>query len=392
MCQAIGLYLHVPFCRRKCAYCDFNSHAGLEGLVPEYVPALVREMELWSDQALVATTLYIGGGTPSLLSGEQLDMLIQAAGRRFGLSEGAEVSIEANPGTADKTWFQTARRLGVSRVSLGVQSFRDDELRLLGRIHSGEEARSAFAAARQAGFDNVNLDLIYGLPGQTLCRWQRTLDGALHLAPEHLSLYSLTLEEGTPLARQVARGDAPAPDPDQAADMYQWAEEVLGRAGYVHYEISNWSRESGKECQHNLIYWRNRPYLGLGAGAHSSWGGYRFHNTAQPADYVRQVAGLCAAHGGPWDILHSRSPIAGAEAIPVDLEMAETVILGLRLVEGVSLGGFLSRFGVELAGPYGQQVQELQGLGLVEVSDGCLRLTRRGWLLGNEAFWRFLPQ
>lgn len=391
MSQAIGLYLHIPFCRRKCAYCDFNSYGGLDGLIPEYVSALVREIELWSDQGLVAATLYIGGGTPSLLSANQLRLMTEAAGRHFGLFTGAEVSIEANPGTAGKGWFEAARRLGVSRASLGIQSFCDDELRLLGRIHSADEARTAFSATRQAGFDNVNLDLIYGLPGQTLFRWQESLDAALRLAPEHLSLYCLTLEESTPLARRVARGELPAPDPDQAADMYLRADEALGLAGYQHYEISNWALP-GKECQHNLLYWHNKPYLGLGAGGHSSWGGYRFHNTALPDSYIWQVAQLRPAQGEASDVLCSRSPVAGKEAIPRDLEMAETVVLGLRLVEGVSLGDFSGRFGVQLTEAYGRQIQELQALGLAELGDGHLRLTPRGRLLGNEAFWRFLPR
>ncbi|MBI2866145.1 MAG: radical SAM family heme chaperone HemW, partial [Chloroflexi bacterium] len=347
MSQAIGLYLHIPFCRSKCAYCDFNSYPGMEGLIDSYVAALAREMELWGDQDLTVATLYLGGGTPSLLSPRQLGRLLEAAGRHLGLVPGAEVSLEANPGTVGQAWLVAARRLGVARLSLGVQSFRDAELRLLGRIHSAAEAKESFDLARQAGFANINLDLIYGLPGQTIGCWQATLEAALRLEPDHLSLYCLTLEQGTPLARRVAEQEVPAPDPDLAADMYRLAEEMLAQAGYSHYEISNWARPGG-ECRHNLVYWRNGPYLGLGAGGHSSWQGYRFYNIAYPATYIRQVAGLCPSSGGTEDVVRSRSPLAGLEAVSAPLERAETVILGLRLASGLSLRDFSQRFGVEL--------------------------------------------
>ncbi len=415
MSQVIGLYLHIPFCRRKCAYCDFNSYAGLEEQLPAYCSALIREMELWADQGLVASTLYVGGGTPSLLSGDHVDLLLEAAGRHLALAPGAEVSIEANPGTVDRAWLGGARRLGVSRVSLGVQSFHDSELRMLGRIHDADAARESFSLARQVGCDNINLDLIYGLPGQEVLSWRTSLEEALRLCPEHLSLYCLTVEEGTPMARWLESGERPHPDPDVAADMYLLAEELLEHAGYVHYEISNWALP-GRECQHNLIYWRNQPYLGLGAGAHSSlrlalrlpkeqracrspqsgqggvWGGYRFHNVETPQDYVRRGAELRPVSGDLLQVIGSRSAVAGAELIGRELEIAETMVLGLRVTSGVSLEGFRRRFGVGLVVAYGPQVKELTELGLVEVQDGHLRLTSRGRLLGNEAFWRFLPQ
>ena len=267
---------------------------------------------------------------------------------------------------------------GVNRISLGVQSFDDDELRLLGRVHEADQARQAYHQARAAGFHNLNLDLIFGLPGQTVDRWQATLRQALALAPQHLSLYALTLEEHTPLAGRIACGELPAPDDDLAADMYELAEAELARAGYVHYEISNWARP-GFECQHNLIYWRNQPYLGLGAGAHSWLAGCRWANVRVPQTYVEMITG-------------GQQPVAESEGIGLALEMAETAILGLRLVEeGVSLGAFRARFGADFAAVYGREVRELVGLGLLEATSNRVRLTRRGRLLGNQVFQRFLP-
>lgn len=374
---AIGLYVHVPFCRARCAYCDFNSYAGLEDLYAGYVQALAREMAAAGPRR--AGTVYIGGGTPTVLPLALLAEILAAARRGFSLDDDAEISLEANPGTVDARFLSGLRELGVNRLSLGVQSLDDAELRLLGRIHSAAQAVEAFQAARQAGLENVNLDLIYGLPGQSLAAWQASLSRALELGPEHLSLYALSLEECTPLAGRVLRGELPAPDPDLAAEMYDWAEAACAAAGYEHYEISNWAREPRLRCRHNLATWRNEPYLGVGAGAHSWAGGRRWWNVARPAEYAaRLMAGA--------------SPVDGAEEIPTGLEMAETAILGLRLLEeGLSLVRFRLRFGVDPRRQYAAELDELLALGLVELDAERLRLTQRGHLLANQAFYRFLP-
>jgi oxygen-independent coproporphyrinogen-3 oxidase len=396
---SLALYVHIPFCQAKCPYCDFNSYAGLEGLMAPYVDALIAEMALWREathDARVAT-VFFGGGTPSVLPLADTERIFAALHRSFSAGGGpdAEITVEANPGSADSARLAGLRRLGFNRLSLGVQSFQDDELSAsggLGRIHSAAEARQAYHAARRAGFENVNLDLIYGLPGQALAAWQRTLAEAIALRPEHLSLYALTLEEGTPLAADVAHGRQPAPDPDLAADMYLWASEALAAAGYQHYEISNWALP-GYRCRHNLIYWHNQPYLGLGAGAHSCLGGFRFAAVRDPRAYIREVMatgaipfddGLAACLTG---LRHLESVVQVTDA----RAMAETAILGLRLVEGLSLAAFRRRFGVGLSSVYGPAVAELTALGLLERSSGRLRLTSKGRLLGNEAFERFLP-
>jgi len=256
---------------------------------------------------------------------------------------------------------------------------------MLDRIHTADDARLAFAAAREAGIDNVNLDFIYGLPEQPLAAWQRTLEQALALAPEHLSLYALTVEDNTPLARDVKRGRVPSPDADMQAEQYEWTEERLARAGYEHYEISNWARP-GRRCHHNLVYWQNREYLGLGAGAHSFLNGVRFSTVLLPNRYAELVDESVAAGDGLLRHVH------GAEQITTELSIADTLILGLRLNEGIDMAAFASRYGRGLDEIHGALLAEFTGYGLLERTATHLRLTRRGRLLSNELFQRLLPE
>lgn len=394
----IGLYIHIPFCKRKCPYCDFNSYAGLDALQIPYVEALTAEMSwLARQREWQVNTVFIGGGTPTVLPLSLLTQVLNAVQARFQVPAGAEITVEANPGTVDETYLAGLRAAGVNRLSLGVQSFHDDELRLLGRIHTAAESKAAFRAARRTGFQNVNLDLIYGLPEQPLERWRVTLEQALSLSPEHLSLYCLTVEEGTPFAEWVARGDLAQPDDDLAAEMYELAGEML-KADYFHYEVSNWARRTMPDpqftichshfiCQHNVVYWRNEAYLGLGAGAHSSWEGRRWHNQLSPRSYVARMAAQ-----GKGDALWESPVVEGVEVIGESLAMGETMMLGLRLLEeGVPLARFSERFGRSLLDVYRDEVAVLQGEGLLEQGPECVRLTRRGWLLGNQVFARFLP-
>lgn len=322
-----------------------------------------------------------------MLAPAQLTQILQAVGRGFAIEPGAEITSEANPGTVDQSRFETLRRLGVNRLSMGVQSFDDDELGFLGRIHNADEPGRAMALARQAGFANINLDLMFGLPGQRPEIWQRTLDRAIGLEPEHLSLYSLTVEPDTPLAAWVSRGQVAEPDPDLAADLYEMACETLAAAGYEHYEISNWARGPLQAdglprfaCRHNLVYWRNGPYLGFGPGAHSSLEGRRWSVGRSVEDYIAGVA----AGAAPIDYEETLSPA---------LAMGETMMLGLRLLGvGVSRGDFQARFGIDLAEVYADVLDQLHVQGLIEVSAERARLTQQGWLLGNQAFAAFLPE
>ncbi|MGC9334788.1 MAG: radical SAM family heme chaperone HemW [Anaerolineae bacterium] len=375
--SAVGLYIHIPFCQARCTYCDFNTADGLESYHAKYVQALAQEMAASIPAEL--RTVYIGGGTPTVLPLLDLARILEMVFRDRVLAPGTEITIEANPGTVDGPMLSGLLTLGVNRLSLGVQSFVDSELRLLGRIHTAAEAVDAYCAARRAGFRNINLDLIFGLPGQVLVSWQLSLARALELAPEHLSLYALSVEPGTPLAASIARGELPNPDPDLAADMYELAAEACAGAGYLHYEISNWAQQSDFCCQHNLMYWRNEAYVGVGAGAHSWTEGQRWANVAPPLLYTDLV-------------LQGDSAVVSRAIIPVELEMGETMMMGLRLLdEGVGFRRFHQRFGTDLRERYAVEIDELQRLGLVQVSDDRIRLSPRGRLLGNQVFCRFLP-
>ena len=265
--QPLSLYVHVPFCLSKCPYCDFNTYQGMEHAMAPYVEAAMEEMRLWGERLEhpPATTVFFGGGTPSYLESQQLERLLSSLTASFPLLEGAEVTAEANPGDLGDAKLHAMLAMGINRLSIGVQSLDDGLLRMLGRRHTAAEAVDAYRRARAAGFANVSLDLMHGLPHQSMGQWQRSVQGVLEMAPEHLSLYGLTLEQGTGLEQQVRRGLLPEPDPDLAADMYEYARETMADAGYQHYEISNWCLP-GCQSRHNLAYWQVKSYLGIGLG------------------------------------------------------------------------------------------------------------------------------
>jgi oxygen-independent coproporphyrinogen-3 oxidase len=389
MPQPVGLYVHVPFCTAKCHYCDFNSYAGLDRLFGAYVDAACREIRDLPQRLpcevgptapvgeLAARTINFGGGTPSLLDPAALARVLAAIRERFEVVPGTEISLEANPGTVAESRLAALRELGVNRLSFGVQSFDRDLLADLGRIHSAEQAVQARLAARAVGFDSVNLDFIYGLPRQTLAVWGETLERALELRPEHLSLYALTVEPGTLFFRRHEQGDLPLPDEDLVADMYELASERLEAAGYQQYEISNWALAPRFQCQHNLGYWRNQEYLGVGPGAHSWFGGVRYVDILSPVQWSKAIAA-----GG--------SPIVSAERVPREVELGETMMLGLRLAEGVDFDEISERFGIDARFRFASVIRETQALGLTEWHCRRLCLTRRARLLGNEVFGRFL--
>jgi oxygen-independent coproporphyrinogen-3 oxidase len=390
-----SLYLHIPFCIHRCSYCDFNTYAGQETQIPAYVESLCREIEMVSSSAekrLPVHTIFFGGGTPSLLPVASLDKILKTIAACFELLPGLETSLEANPGTVSPDSLRGMREIGFNRLSFGMQSAHPDDLRLLERQHDTFDVIQAVKWARQAGFDNLNLDLIFGLPFQTLQRWQQSLDLAVGMGVEHLSLYSLTLEHGTPFLRWAEKGLIPFPDDDLAADMYDWACERLSGAGYQQYEISNWARrtENGTSlaCRHNLQYWHNAPYFGFGAGAHGYVQGYRTAN----------VLGIKAFIERCLETRNCQFPIgpAAAQALPIDrwTEMQETMMVGLRLTdEGVSARGFLERFGETLNDMFGKEILSLIKVNLIEWAepDGDrLRLTQHGKLLGNYVFRQFV--
>jgi oxygen-independent coproporphyrinogen-3 oxidase len=391
----ISLYVHIPFCTLKCSYCDFNSYASIDELMGPFVEALIAEFRLWSPivRGRPVPTVFFGGGTPSLLPLAEVERIMTALRDSFAIEPDAEVSLEANPGTVDLEYLRGIVAMGINRLSFGVQSFHDDELNALDRIHRAEEARQGYRWAREAGFERINLDYIYGLSEQPLERWQASIEEAIDLAPEHLSLYALTVEEGTKLAYDIDHGRVPGPDPDAQAEMYEWSMERLPRAGYEQYEISNWSRP-GEECRHNLVYWQNGDWLGLGPGAHSHWGGYRFADVYSPRQYIERLKDAEMRSGptaAPGEVLEAMPQVTFTDLQSPETAMADTAILALRLNEGLDLAAFADRFGREFEDAYDEPLAELAEHGLLERANGRLRLTQRGRLLANEVFVRLLP-
>jgi oxygen-independent coproporphyrinogen-3 oxidase len=352
------------------------------------------------------STVFFGGGTPSLLPLEHMTTIVRAIRGHFAFEDGAEVTLEANPGTVDAAHLQGLRNLGFNRISFGVQSFHDDELRSLDRIHVATEVDDAYRWAREARFDNINLDLIYGLQGQDMAGWQENLERALAMGPEHLSLYALTLEDGTPMTRDVERGRIAGPDLDLQADMFEWSRERLREEGFEHYEVSNWARP-GRQCRHNLAYWHNADWLGLGAGAHSHLDNERFSDVANPRRYIELVnetwstqtttvagstrAGALAGAVVRAVAVSAMRQVTFREQAEPAREMAETVILALRLREGLSLTAFEQRFGVSFESVYAGPLRETLALGLTERNGDRLRLRDEAVMVGDEAFLRFLP-
>ena len=365
MSAPLSLYLHIPFCRRKCAYCDFASQGGQEEKIPAYVEALREEIRLRADRysaGRTVGTIFFGGGTPSLLTGGQLAGLLDAIRAGFSLSPEAEISMEANPGTVTEASLAGYLSAGVNRLSLGVQALDDRLLASIGRIHTAKEAEQAVAMARRAGFRSLNLDLMYGLPGQSRADFAATIERALALSPEHFSLYSLIVEEGTPMQSRVARGEAVLPPEEAVLSMQHDAQAALEARGYLRYEVSNYALP-GRECRHNLTYWRRGEYLGLGCAAHSLMENERFSNTASLAEY-----------------LAGKREEAREALTPRD-EYEEAVMLGLRTREGIPRS---------LLPDHEAAVRELTGAGLLEESEGRIRATQAGMDVLNALILRLI--
>lgn len=370
--KPISVYLHIPFCTVKCGYCDFNAYAGMGALQQPYFDALMAEIEASRPLLLgreIATVAF-GGGTPGESPPELIAATLEALRRTAWVAPGAEVSLEANPGTTAGAMLRALRLAGVTRVSFGAQSFDAAELKFLDRIHSPEATSASVQLAREAGFEDVGLDLIYAIPEQSMASWERSLYGALALIPDHISTYALTVEEGTPLALRVARGELEPVEPDLAADMYERATDVLQEAGFRQYELSNWARP-GHESRHNSVYWTGGDYLGLGAGAHGYLDGERYENVAHPHEYVAAVQ-------------NRGRPIVNSYAPDTATAMFDWLTLRLRLIEGFDPAEFEQRFGVPVHDPAGPVFARAQSAGVIECRDGRISLTRRGRLLHGE--------
>jgi oxygen-independent coproporphyrinogen-3 oxidase len=377
MTECLAIYVHVPFCVRKCAYCDFNAYSGLGHLAAPYVDAVCGEISRSQAAGRTVGTIFFGGGTPTFLSAADLARIVSAVHETFQVLPDAEITAEANPSTVDALRFAEMRAAGFNRLSIGVQAFDDRLLKAVDREHSSDEAQGAFRAARQGGFDNVSLDLMFGLPGQTCDDWDRTLDRALSLAPEHLSVYALTIEPGTRFERLHAGGKLSLPAEEDELWMFERAIERLTAAGYEHYEVSNYALP-GRRARHNLVYWANGEYAGFGPGAVSYLGGRRWTNEKNPGRYIARVR-----EGNPLAV--------DSECLGAESALAETLMLGLRLREGTAPGPLAQRFGIDPLAHYEAIFAGLEARGLLEVRPERLRLTHAGLLLANDVFLELLP-
>jgi oxygen-independent coproporphyrinogen III oxidase len=385
-----GIYIHIPFCERKCTYCNFNTTDFFEALAERYIRAVAGEIAYWgerlakqSNQRARVDTIFFGGGTPSIVEADQLARLIEACHAAFEIDPDSEVTIEINPSSFSRTKVEKWLSAGINRASVGVQSFIDRELISLSRTHTADDARGTIELLRAAGFENISLDLIAGLPEQSLADWEFNLREALMIGPEHLSLYLLEIKDSTQLSGQIKRGLRPRPDDDLAADMYRLISEATQRNGYEHYEISNFARASEDQSvspfrsKHNLKYWTGAPFYGIGCGAHSYDGRGRWVNVMKTDTYIESVESTGHA-------IAERHDLGDAE------RAVEALFMGLRLKEGVSLAEFRSEYGVDVMERYGGELPRLSEAGLIETSGGRLILTSAGRLLSNEVFVSFV--
>lgn len=370
-----ALYIHIPFCVKKCNYCDFNSIVSGTKIVDRYLHALEKELRALQGR-YIFKTVYIGGGTPSILTETQLEKLLHSVVRYIPASEIQEYTVEVNPGTLTGNKVALLKAYFVNRISLGVQSFQDSQLKLLGRIHSGDDARNAFLLLRTSGFENINIDLIFGCPAQSPDNWEKDLKIAVELNPEHISTYSLTYEEGTPLTMDLENEVVHKLDESVELEMYKTAIRHLTSAGYNHYEISNFAKD-GCECSHNQVYWKNKGYAGAGAGAFSFIDGRR---TSNVRDVFQYMAGI-----------HENKNVQSfGECLQPEQFASETVIMSLRLRRGISNTDFYKRFGYNLEEQFGTQINRLVKEGLISYEDERLKLTEKGLFIADTVMTEFV--
>ena len=375
------LYIHIPFCIRKCAYCDFLSGPQTQEVIGKYVDALITEIASYQDWAkpYCVCSVFVGGGTPSVLHAEQMERVFATLRETFEIAQDAEVTIEANPGTVTREKLETYKRCGINRISFGLQSTNNKELELLGRIHTFEEFQESYQMARAAGFDNINIDLISAIPKQTLGSWESSLRNVIALEPEHISAYSLIVEEGTPFYEKYgegAEGEVLLPSEEDERQMYHCTEALLREAGYHRYEISNYAKP-GRECRHNLGYWERKNYLGIGLGASSLIDNVRYRNTECLEDYIQFTCELN-------QIQKDR------EILSIEEQMEEFIFLGLRKMEGISKKLFQNTFGKTLEQCYGKNIQNMIEKGLLVMEEDVLKLTKAGIDISNYVFTELL--
>lgn len=372
-----GLYIHIPFCKKRCFYCDFNSYTGLSRLHAKYVDALLMEVErfCWGQQVQTVSSIYFGGGTPTILGEELLEKVLKKCFGFFEIDEACEMTIETNPEALDLAKLKGLRKMGFNRLSIGFQSLDTRLLPVLGRRHTAQKALQSFDLAKLAGFKSINVDLMYGIPGQDIISWDSTLKNVLRLKPQHISIYALTLDSSTHIARRITKQELPPIDDDLQAELFNYAREMLGLFGYTHYEISNFA-QPGFECHHNVLYWKNGDYLGLGAGAHSHFNDIRYSNVKEPENYIGRIM----KDGGAK---------VQEERLAAKQMLAETIFLGLRLAEGINIKDLSKQFDLPLDRLHAATIEDLKSKGLLEGKEQ-LKLTPKGVLLSNEVFSQFV--
>ncbi len=373
-----GIYIHIPFCSSKCGYCDFNSYDNRGPLISPYVDALVTEIGRRKEEIIgrEIKSVFFGGGTPTLLSPAQVNKIMETCRAVFNIGSDAEITLEANPGTVDQDYLRELRNSGINRVSIGAQSFNDGLLKKLGRGHGADDAEKAVKEAIRAGFGNVSIDLIFAIPGGNIQEWEHDLETAVSLGPDHISMYNLTIEEGSRYYNETKTGKFKLPPEEVQAEMYKRGIEALAEKGYNQYEISNFARQ-GMECLHNLIYWENREYAGFGAGACSYIKGVRKGNIKSPEGYIGAVNG-------------NKDIFCFSEELPPDETMRETVIMNLRTIKGLNKDEFKARFGDNIEKVLGPEIEMLAGEGLLVNGDGWTRLSPKGLLFSNNVFMEFM--
>lgn len=385
MKKELELYVHIPFCIRKCAYCDFLSGPAREEIIQKYVNALQREIKSREESCKntwQVSTIFFGGGTPSILHGFQIEAIFAALNQSFQIAENAEITIEVNPGTVTEEKLAAWKKAGINRLSIGLQSVNDKELQTLGRIHTYKEFLDTYQLARSYGFNNINIDLISAVPGQTKESWEKTITEVAELNPEHISAYSLIIEEGTPFYERFAEGNKKEgsllmlPDEDEEREIYAVTEKILFRYGYERYEISNYAK-SGFECRHNKGYWERKEYLGFGTGAASLIGHTRFTNITLLEQYIKKA-------GTGSEICEEISQLS------IEEEIEEFMFLGLRIKKGISKNCFHQRFGIDIDRIYGTVIKKLEEKGLIVLSGDYISLTEKGIDVSNLVFVEFM--
>lgn len=377
--EPMGIYIHIPFCLHKCDYCDFYSLPWADkDILEKYTHSVINELHLRQlESNRPFASIYLGGGTPSLLSPGQIERILEAIYKYYRPYEKPEISMEVNPATVNLQDMRDLRRVGVNRLSIGVQSFSDIELNILGRIHSGHEASLILSNVRKAGFDNFNIDLIYGLPGQTIRAWQANLNQAVDFDPEHISAYLLQLEPTTPMARKINEGTLSLLDDELESDLYYFTLEFLQEKDYGHYEISNFATVD-RQCRHNMLYWRGCNYLGIGAGAVSFDGIQRTLNQPPLEKYIE-------------DLLTSRPPARKIlESMDSRQKVVDAIIMGLRLTDGINIEEFKQRFEIDILKEYGKTISNCQMQGLLERVKDSIYLTKKAYFLSNQVFSQFI--